>query len=109
MVKSPRVVWNRIMKASLLAAVGGILRPLPFGYPQVARQIAVRAYAAEAARDKLMGHGAALRRPMLEGQPAAGVQMSRGRLDDEAQVRQCVFTRCQRLPRFILQGQQCRI
>ena len=70
----------------------------------MAGQIAVRAYAAEAARDKFVGHGAGLRGPVLQRQPAPGEQMLRRGLDDGAQVRQRILTRGQRLPGLILRA-----
>ena len=75
----------------------------------MAAQIAVRAYAAEAARDKLMGHGRGLRGAVLQGQPAPVKQMLRGAADDGAQVRQRIVTGRQRLPRLVPERLQRRV
>ncbi len=70
----------------------------------MAAQIAVGAYAAEAAGDKFAGHRGALSGAVLEGHPAPSKQMERGAADNGEQVRQRVLTRGQRLPGLMPQG-----
>ncbi len=85
------------------------LSPLALGHPLMAAQIAIRAYAAEAARDKLMGHGRAPAWRRAPGPASPVKQMIGGAADDGAQVRQRILTWRQRLSRLVLQGLQRRV
>ena len=72
-------------------------------------EIAVRAYVTEAARGQALAHLRALVCAVLEQEPAAQGEVSRGTSAEDAQACQRVRARGERQSRLVLQQRQCRV
>ncbi len=80
------------------------LTPLSFRHPLVAGEIAVGAYVSEPTRHKFACHRGPLVGAVLKQQPAAGLQVERGGLNDFAQAGQGVRPRGEGTRGLVLQS-----